>query len=247
MILAINGAKLYGQTSALQIEGPRESQPGQLVRLVAKTVPSETPFWIVLEPIDLDYEQVDGGQRLLFSTGCLPNRRISVLLLAQRVQENRIVTRQIRRTIVVGEQAPVNPPVLDPPPVNGQEPAEPIAWEDSPLFSSVLVAWPEIRTDVAKGLSSEVAASFDSIADQIDGGQITHVEQVWTSVGVANREILQVEVSAWEPVGQAIQLQFKQLKLSKIREHAFHLRSVAAAIRQAFNATTERNTRGVIQ
>ena len=58
------------QVGSLQIEGPHEVEPGQLVRLSANTLDNETPFWIVLEPINLDYESVDGGKRLLFSSGC---------------------------------------------------------------------------------------------------------------------------------------------------------------------------------
>ena len=66
MSLLVICSQAIAQIEALQIEGPHEAKPGTLVRLSANTVAEETPFWIVLEPIELDYEQVQDGNVCCF-------------------------------------------------------------------------------------------------------------------------------------------------------------------------------------
>ena len=75
------------QIDSLNIDGPLEARPGQLVQLRAEITESETPFWIVLNPIDLQYEQVENGRRLIFATGCQPSSSVVVMLSLIHISE----------------------------------------------------------------------------------------------------------------------------------------------------------------
>ena len=58
-------AQVKEQVSSLGIDGPFEVEPGELVRLKAAIDESESPFWIVLKPDDLQYEQIEHGNGLI--------------------------------------------------------------------------------------------------------------------------------------------------------------------------------------
>lgn len=227
------------QREALQIEGPREVGPGTLVRLSANTIEEESPFWIVLEPIDLDYEQVDHGSRLLFSTGCKTGQRITVVLLAQQVRNGRIVTRQIRRTILVKDFRSDPGPIDDPP--DSQPPNDDPLLTQSPLYAAVLDAWPSIRTDAGKALSETVAANLDSMAAKCEAGTIRENTEIWRELSARNRKSLGLESSAWNPIANVLQRQFQGLALSTPTAHAIHLKATAAAIRTAFKHSNNRS------
>jgi hypothetical protein len=228
------------QTDSLQIDGPREVQPGKLVCLAANTVEDETPFWIVLRPLDLEYEHADGGKKLFFSSGCSVNRSVTILLLAQQVKGNRIVTRQIRRTIEVKADAdPSAPESGEPRPVE-------LPVTDSPLYEAVLKAWPLIGTDAAKELSPEVAKNMDAVALLCESGKAKEVSTIWKELSMRNRDTLGLETMAWNPVAEALQTQFKRLALQSPEEHAFHLRATSAALRSACQkASTESQSNSI--
>ena len=243
VILLALCSNAIAQIEALQIEGPHETKPGTLVRLTANTIAEETPFWIVLEPIDLDYEQVAGGKRLLFSTGCESGQRITVLLLAQQVRNGRIVTRQIRRTIKVTQDDSTAAPDVKPP---ANPPAGNPTLTESPLYLPVLTAWPSIRTDAAKALSAAVATNIDAMAAKCDAGIVREVSEIWRELSDRNRETLGIESSAWNPVATVLQREFQSLaeKLTTPSAHSLHLRAAAAAIRAAAsNQNTKSKTR----
>ncbi len=238
VVLSLLASTAFAQLESLQIEGPHEVEPGQLVRLSANTVENETPFWIVLEPIDLDYEAVDGGRRLLFSSGRQSSTSITVILLAQQFKEGRIVTRQIRRSISVGKKqadpSRPTPDVPQRPETPGRQPVE-----QSPIHATVLVAWPKIRTDAAKELSLSVAENIELVAEQSEGDGFGSKAEIWRELSSQNRRTLQIETTAWEPVALALQTSFKQLQLGDVQSHAFHLRAAAAAIREAFRKSQQ--------
>jgi len=223
-----------GQSSAgieaLQIDGPHEAQTGTLVRLSANTVEQETPLWIVLDPIDLDYELACDGKLLLFSTGCKEGQRITVLLLAQQVRDGRIVTRQIRRVLKVVPEVTSEEPEDRPPDVPTDD--DP-SLADSPLYSPITKAWHLIRTDDAKALSEQVASNIDAMARKCDTGTVAKVSTIWGELSKSNRQTLGVESAAWNPVAETMQTEFQKLQLQTPGEHSFHLKAVAAAIRAA--------------
>lgn len=221
----------FDQMSSLQIEGPHEIETGELVRLSARTTDQETALWIVLSPDDLDYEVVDQGSRLLFSSGCNAGEQVTVLLLAQQVLDGRIATRQIKRTIHVVSKTPANvEPTPDLP-----------STTDSPIYQSTYEAWSLIRTDAAKALSESVAKNFDNLAAKCETGTFLENSAIWNELAKRNREALGVESSAWNPVATTLQREFQKLGLSAPRQHSFHLKAAAAAIRSAAKETT--NTR----
>ena len=225
-----------GQIDSLEIKGPHEAGPGELIRLIANTSTDETPFWIVLDPITLDYEQVDQGKRLIFSAPCKTNETITVMLLAQQMRDGKIVTRQLRRSLYIGNPVPSPPPIPNPKPPNDD-------LGKSPLYNAVLRAWPSIATDAGKALSPKVAENLNQIATKCAEGKISEVHMIWDLLSEQNRTDLQLEIVAWESVGLAIQKQLKLLALNDIKSHAFHLRSAAAAINNAFLANQKNQNR----
>lgn len=220
-----------GQMASLEIDGPREAKPGTLVRLTAQTAEEETPFWIVLDPIDLDSEQVDSGRRLVFSTGCKPDQSITVILLAQQVKDDRIITRQLRRKIIVSDENRQQPPAPQPP-----ISPEPEPFNESPVYLATLQAWPQIATDAAKSLSPLVANNLEEVAESCLSETFQQRSKIWTELSSQNRRVLQVETMAWEPIAQVLQRKFKALELPDVRSHGFHLKAAAAAVRRAHAA-----------
>ena len=162
----------------LNIDGPAEVVGGQLVRLIADIEPAESPFWIVLKPVNLDYEQVDNGQRLIFAVACEPPDDLIVMLLAQRVVNDRIVTRQLfaesqsnRSTdlpspVDPGEPLPVDPPLTD-----------------LPIYQAVLAAWNSIPSQSAKAKSNRVADNFANTAKLCAIGELTAIPDIWGIAG----------------------------------------------------------------
>lgn len=211
------------QIDALQIRGPREVHPGQLVRLEASLQPNESPFWIVLTPVDLDYEQTDGGKRLIFAVGCEPSETITLLLLAQQVDDGRIVTRQIRRTLKVTD--PSNPGDEQP------EPDQQPDWSRSPLYQPVLTARNAISSEAARGQADLVANNFEMVADLCQSGSISERAKIWSLLSESNQKVLGDQSNEWEPVGVAMQAGFQKLNLAQVKDHVFHLRAIAVALR----------------
>jgi hypothetical protein len=231
VLAALMVSNCLAQIDALQIKGPKEVAPGQLVRLDAKLEPEETPFWIVLAPTDLDYEQVADGRRLIFAVDCRPSKSITVLLLAQQVLDDRIVTRQIRSTIQIKDDQAKEPDKEEPDTPDTQ----PEDFKKSPLYASVFDAWETISSSSAKAKAGLVAANFDLIADRCESGKLSAIPEIWKQLSAANQTTLAENTTDWEPVGVALQQGFQNLRLSTVQEHSFHLRAVAAALRSPSN------------
>ncbi len=211
----------WSQTEALQINGPKEVSPGQLIRLDAQLQPEESPFWIVLSPTDLDYEQVDEGRRLIFAVDCEQTKPITILLLAQQVRNERIVTRQVRRTLSVRKSQPgqSSDPNLDE------------DFKESPLFDLVTKAWESIDSQVAKDKTASIADNFKMVAGRCEDGSLRETPQIWKTLSESNQNVLAEQTESWAPVGLAMQSGFANLQLKTIPEHPFHLRAIAAALR----------------
>jgi len=247
LLMGIFASNSMGQTkqteliAALEIDGPREAAPGELIRLSANTNGDETPFWIVLDPITLDYE-------LIFSAPCQTDQTITVMLLAQQVRDGKIVTRQLRRSVQVGTPLPSPDPDPNPADPDPQLPVQPDNnFETSALYSSVLQAWPLISTDAGKTLSPSVSENLEQVATMCANEKFSQAHEIWQLLSEHNRIDLQLESMAWEPVGRAIQEQFKQLALTSIKDHAFHLRAAAAAINDAYGSDQKNQNRKAIR
>lgn len=215
----------FAQISSLQIDGPHEVSTGQLVRLRSQLGPAESPFWIVLQPTDLDYEQVNGGSQLIFAANCSQQKPITILLLAQSVVKGRIVTRQLRRTITVkGKVSPID---------GGKQPVPKpnLDFVKSPLFATVQTAWQKIGAEAARRKTNAVATNFETIAAACRSGSIESVPMIWQQLSPMNRSTLGEQAVQWEPVGIAIQQSFQKLELSNVSEHSFHFQAIAAALR----------------
>lgn len=108
---AVLGLSLFVSSTLGQgvqkIEGPTTAEPGSLVRLSAPIEDDESAFWLVLSPIDLDYEMTNGGRKMIFAAGC-SSREIVVMCLAQSIEDGRIVNRPYRHVMTIG--APVEEP-----------------------------------------------------------------------------------------------------------------------------------------
>ena len=182
----------------LNIDGPAEVSAGQLVRLIADIEPAESPFWIVLKPVNLDYEQVDNGQRLIFAVACEPPDDLIVMLLAQRVVNDRIVTRQLIRRIPVKSGTDLPSPV---------DPGEPLPVDppltDLPMYQAVLAAWKSIPSQSAKAKSNRVADNFANTAKLCAIGELTAIPDIWGTLAVSNARTLGPHLRDWEVVGQA--------------------------------------------
>jgi len=219
----LGAGETSGQMDSLRIEGPKEVRSGDLVRLNAKLDENESPLWIVLKPSDLDYEQVDQGARLIFAVKYQQQEPITVMLLAQRVVEGRVVTRQVRTTLlIVGEDSP------KPDPVDDNEPGQ--DFTASPLFGLTQKAWVQLN-DRAKLKTESIAKNFESAAGLCESDAFAEPAQIWEWLSEANRNSLVDDVELWESVGVAFQKGFQQLKLTTPKQHIFHLRAIAAALR----------------
>lgn len=107
-----------------QLTGPERVGLGQLVRVSAPAGPDEAVLFEVIEPDELDSEEVpfDGGVKLLFSSGCKPGRvRITALTFRVNAGGKPSIKRD-RITITVGggevtpQPNPAEPvPVVVPP------------------------------------------------------------------------------------------------------------------------------------
>lgn len=211
----------WGQSQSLEINGPSEIASGQLIRLDAQLDPDESPLWIVLSPPDLDYEQVDGGRRLIFAVDDRQVEPITILLLAQQIENDRIVTRQVRRTLTIRSDE------ADEPEPNPEDPD----LKKSPLFRLVFEAWDSLESLAARNKTSLIADNFESVAKRCEQGSFSELPQVWKALSKSNQDVLGEQTEDWEPVGLAMQSGFADLRLKTIPEHAFHLRAVASALR----------------
>ena len=246
VLLTIPISFANGQQNSLNIDGPLEIQAGQLVRLNAEIAPEESPFWIVLNPSDLDYEQVDQGRRLIFSVGCQPTREVVVLLLAQQVIDGRIVTRQLRRRMKVEDfrggplPNPIDPnPIADPKPTPDPNPTPKPNPDPSPdltklrIYAAVADAWKNILNPTAQAKSPQIADRFDAIAELCDEGRIATPRDVWVTLSSENAKVLGSLIRDWDPVGRAMQTEFRNLNLTTSKQHAIYLRAAAAGLRKA--------------
>ncbi len=220
----------FAQMNALDIRGPFEVAPGELVRLTAEIQPEESPFWIVLNPPNLDYEQVEDGHRLLFAVGCHQQSEVVVVLLAQQVMDQRIVTRQIRRRIKIRRPNDTDQPPDENP---NDPPSTPIT--EFPMYRLVAAAMKKIESVEAKSKGHLIAKSFEQTATACESGSINSIPDIWESLSQANARILGPLTSYWEPVGVAMQSEFKRLRIADVKSHAVHLRAAAAAIKQEFS------------
>ncbi len=232
-------ALVSGQTQmdSLNIAGPFEVSPGQLVRLSAKLESDESPLWIVLRPNDLDYELADNGRKLIFAVHAQTSDPIVILLLAQQVKEGRIVTRQLRRQIaVVKEASPGKPIVTDPPKKEPIEnPVKEPVGEDDPIFRAVIAAMEKVTDPVARSKASLVAANFQQVANDCKSGKFGDVTAIWLTLSKLNHNTLGEKTREWSPLGSALQTEFKRLNITQIAEHARPLSVAAAAIAQGTN------------
>jgi hypothetical protein len=223
-------SRACGQINTLEIGGPYEARTGSLVRLVAKTQPNETPFWLVLAPSDLDYEQVNDGRRLIFSAGCSKGQRIVVLLLAQQLIDGKIVTRQLRRTVEVVAASELDPdsPSDRPPDIQPDK-----DWGSSPVFEAASRAMRLVSPDSARKLGPRIADNFDFVAQRCRaGGEIKTKTEIWQQLSKLNREALGELSPGWTPFAIETQSAFQALNLADVPSHQFHLRAAALAIRR---------------
>lgn len=212
-ILFLLCSTAMSQTDSLGIDGPFDANPGQLVRLTADIEPAESPFWIVLSPMDLDYEQVEDGKRLLFSTGCRANQEIVVLLLAQRIDEGgRIVTRQLKQVVKVGSGQ--NDPVIDPAP---EPDPNPDLMPESEFSKRIIEEVNKIRPPPQ--VLAQVSKNFFDIAQVAS----TYDSAKSLSIELSKRNtqaIGQADLSKWKPFGIVIQEEFQKRQLQTVAEYA---------------------------
>jgi len=218
------------QIDSLNIQGPLQVSPGELVRLVAEIQPEESPFWIVLKPNDLDHEQIDGGRRLIFAVDCQATESIVVMLLAQQVKDGRIVTRQLRRQIKVTAGSPDDSNPDSPAVPNPVTPKQPV---DDPIFQIIVTAFSKVTDPVARSKAHLVAANFALVAKQCESGQIGDLPAIWLTLSKLNHQSLDGKTDAWSPLGLALQSEFKRLSLKTVLAHARPLSTAALALDRA--------------
>ena len=150
------------------------------------------------------------------------------------------MTRQVRRTITVnGENSD---PIGDPPELPPTD--DPVVTE-SPLYQTILKAWPLIRTDAAKAMSGRVAENIEAMGRKCESGLVRENANIWRELSKRNRETLGLETSAWNPVANVLQQQFQSLALPHPAAHAVHLKATAAAIRAASKQNLNSNNRNL--
>lgn len=222
----------HSQVDSLNISGPEQAKPGQLIRLVAEIDPVETPFWIVLQPTNLDYEQVDNGRRLIFAVGCetqdsSQGNQVVVMLLAQQVKDGKIVTRQLRRRITIESRAPdpINP-VVDP---DAPDTTQPL---DGALFRTTLKALESVSDPVAYGKRSQVAENFLLVANRCKSGDFDDLPAIWLTLSQLNGATLRGHTNQWSKFATKLQLEFKRLKLTTPASHAKPLQTVGEALKK---------------
>lgn len=223
------GTFAQSQDGSLKIEGPDIVAPGKLVRLTATTLPEESPFWIVLSPVDLDFEQVDEGRKLIFASGCQARKSIVVLLLAQTVKQGRVVTRQVRREIKIVDPDDSKPDPGDDEP-DGNNPGEGDPGND-PLFTSVVDGLSRMTDPAARAKRTLVAANFESIAARCQSGQMGDIPAIWLTLSRLNHASIAPHHRSWERLAQMIQTEFKRRGLATVADHTKPLLAVAAALR----------------
>jgi hypothetical protein len=225
-LLTLFATLAFSQINSLNIAGPEQVQPGQLVRLTAELNEKESPFWIVLHPADLDYEQVEEGHRLIFSVGCRPEKTIVVMLLAQQVIDGRIETRQLLRRIKV--QTDLGDPTIP----DDQPQPEPKPPVDNEFLKAASAAFATVTLPSARQKSQRIADNFEAIANRCQQKEFKDRSAVWLTLSSMNYETLDGDTEPWESFAIAIQIAFKKLQLKDTFSHSLPLRTVAAAIRK---------------
>ncbi|MFA5420358.1 MAG: hypothetical protein WC341_18030 [Bacteroidales bacterium] len=171
------------------IEGPTEIKVGQLARLdVTKSV-GKTFKWKVL-PNTADFEFYDDGRKAVCSSGT-PGEFTFIVACAN---DNDVDVKTF--IIKVGEGSSPQP---TPGPVN---PATGMVGKVVELTK--LVNSPNKKAEAAK-----LANGFADTAKQIQGGQLTTVEQIIEAQKLATRAALGNNVTSWEPFVIALQKEMK--------------------------------------
>ncbi len=224
-LMAATGGDLWAFQAGgtLAIDGPTRTQPGRLLTLKAKIEANETPFWIVLQPVDLEYRQVNEGRELICVAGCRDQKEIVVLLLAQQVIEGRITTRQIKRSIQIGQ---TDIPADD---GAGTQPAPP--FRDDGFDRSVTTAVDQLPV-AAKRKSLQVAENFLQMAKLCKSGQIKQTGAITAGLQRMNRLTLGADLDSWQPFARAVQQEFKRLQLKQPAAHVPYLERISSLLRR---------------
>ena len=214
------------QAQTINIGGPLKVRPGQLVRLIAEIEPEESPFWLVLSPSNLDFEQIENGKRLIFAAPLEEQNSIVVMLLAQQVKDGKILTKQLIRRIdydLDGSPVPPNRPLPNPQPVDQ-------TLRKLEMYRVVGEAWQLMQSTGARGKGAEIAVGFRTTAKRCEAGDYSRPDQIWEDLSVQNNAILGNLSPLWEGVGSAIQHEFKRLQLPEIKSHSMYLHAIALAL-----------------
>ena len=230
-------ARPFKQVNALGIDGPFEVEPGELVRLTASIGESESPFWIVLKPDDLQYEQIENGRGLIFAASCKSRASIVVMLLAQSVKDGRIVTRQLRRKIEIVDSGDAPPDQISPIgdlPIDKDPEKEPAKPNPKyPIFKACYDAVLQMKDVTAISKVEGVAANFQNVGQRCSTSEFADIQTVWTSLVGLNGITIGRSQPQWDPVGVALQKSFKQLAPKTVAEHGPLLMIAAQAMRKA--------------
>lgn len=214
---------VHGQDT-LSIEGPDEAKSGALIRLTANLEDGESAWWIVTNPPDMDYEVVDGGKKLIFAGSC-GKSEVRIILLAQKIVENRIVTRQLNHTVRVGHGA-------QPPPI--EDPVEDPVDDDNPFERD----WSELRLLVESrpepGNDPQTARRWieelETTATAIEGKTISDAQRM---VGEARRRVFVTPKPVpWNPFFQAVDSMISSDPPKDVPEYQGLLRAIAEGMKR---------------
>lgn len=126
----------------------------------------------------------------------------------------------------------VRGPPVKPDPDPDPDPTEPPKETDftkSPVYQPVLAAIKDLEN---KSNASDAAANFETVAKQVENGEVKTLMNVWLNVSRLNIDSLGDLRRYWQATGSVAQDEFKKLNVDDFKEYAFHLRAVAAAIRE---------------
>lgn len=122
---------------------------------------------------------------------------------------------------------------IDDPPTKPDDPPEDDDPKDdytkSPVYMPVLA---EVKVIKDKSGAGKAASNFETVAKQIEDGTVRTKIELWNAVSNLNVEALGDLREYWQQVGKTMQFEFGELKVADFKGYAFHLRAVAAAIRE---------------
>ncbi len=171
------------------VTAPDKVAIGQLIRVDISNSKGKTYKWRTI-PENLDIEVYDGGKKVCFSS---PKVGIITLIVAS-ANENDVDLKVIQ--ITVGE------PVIIPP---GPGPVVPTT------LTGKVANWVTtlVKTENVKEEAAKLAASFNSIAAQIDKGTLTDVDKIADATSASNRAALKTTITDWMPFLTQLQKEFK--------------------------------------